>query len=70
MPDLSGKLRDNVCYQMGLVTGIADLTEMWGMEDHKAVRIVRFLAHKAATILDHPDKGWTTEVKLETEPAA
>ena len=43
MPELSGKLRDNVCCQKGLVTGIADVAEMWGMEDHKTARTVRSL---------------------------
>src|SRR5215467_370057 len=28
------------CHQMGLVTGIADVAEVWGMEDHKTVRTV------------------------------
>jgi hypothetical protein len=67
VPALSGKLCDNVCYQMGLVTEIADVAEMWGMVDHKTVRTVRFFAHKANTFLDHPDKEWTKEVKLETD---
>ena len=52
MSELSGELRDNVYYQTGLVTGIADVAEMWGVEDHKTVRTVRFLAHKADTFLE------------------
>jgi len=52
MSELSGELRDNVCYQTGLVTGIADVAEMWGVEDHKTVRTVPFLAHKADTFLE------------------